>query len=75
MGDLQAGVGDYADTYKLDIWKNGKCADCEYLPLCFGGCRYMTYLRNGKIDQPDCQKDYLDATLETLIKQDIQCRL
>lgn len=74
VGDLQSGVGDYADTYRLDIWKNEKCSACEYLPLCFGGCRYMTYLRNGKIDRLDCQKDFLDATLETLIKQDIQYR-
>ena len=75
VGDLQSGVSNDTDTYKLDIWKNEKCAECEYLPLCFGGCRYMTFLRNGNIDQLDCQKDYLDATLETLIKQDIQCRL
>ena len=74
VGDLQTGVEDYSDIYKLDLWKNEKCSECEYLPLCYGGCRYMTYLRNGNIDELDCQKDYLDATLETLIKQDIQYR-
>ncbi len=72
VGDLLTGVRDYAETYKLDIWKTEKCTECEYLPLCFGGCRYMTFLRNAKIDQLDCQKDYLDATLETLINQDIK---
>ena len=74
VGDLQNGVNGYAETYKLDIWKNEKCAECEYLPLCFGGCRYLTYLRKGQIDELDCQKDFFDATLETLIKQDIQYR-
>ncbi len=74
VGDLQAGVSDDVEAYQPDIWKNEKCSECAYLPLCFGGCRYMTFLRNGRIDELDCQKDYLDATLETLIKQDIKYR-
>jgi len=75
VGDLRTGVQDYTDTYKLGIWKNEECAECEYLPLCFGGCRYMTFVREGNIDTVDCQKPYLDASLETLVKQDIKYRL
>jgi uncharacterized protein len=71
-GDLQTGVRDYSASYKLGIWKNEECAGCEYLPLCFGGCRYMTFIRDGNIDNVDCKKAYLDASLETLIKQDIK---
>ncbi len=71
-GDLQTGVIDYTDSYKLGIWKNEECAQCAYLPLCFGGCRYMALLRDGKIDKLDCKKDYLDTSLEGLIKQDIK---
>jgi len=72
VGDVQTGVKDYSAIYKLGIWKNEDCALCEYLPLCFGGCRYMTFVRDGNIERLDCQKDYLDASLETLIKQDIK---
>ena len=72
VGDVQTGVKDYSAIYKLGIWKNEDCARCEYLPLCFGGCRYMTFVRDGNIERLDCQKDYLDASLETLIKQDIK---
>jgi len=74
-GNLQTGVKDYTDSYKLGIWKNEECAGCEYLPLCLGGCRYMTFLRDGRIDRVDCQKPYLDASLERLIKQDIRYKL
>ncbi len=74
VGDLQTGIKDYTDIYKLDIWKNRTCMRCEYLPICFGGCRYMTYVRSGHIDTVDCKKDYLDAALEILIKQDIAYR-
>jgi uncharacterized protein len=75
VGDLQTGVKDYAASYKLGIWKNEDCARCEYLPLCLGGCRYMTFLRDGGIGSVDCQKPYLDASLETLVKQDIKYKL
>lgn len=73
-GDLLTGVRGYASAYKLGIWKNEDCSGCEYLPLCLGGCRYMTYVRDGNIDAVDCQKAYLDASLETLVKQDVKYR-
>jgi uncharacterized protein len=74
IGNLKDGITDYREAYRLDIWKNEKCLECEYLPLCFGGCRYMAYIRDGNIDSIDCKKAYMDATLETLIRQDITFR-
>lgn len=71
-GNLETEVSDYTAAYKLGSWKNKKCAECEYLPLCFGGCRYMTFLREGNLDKLDCKKEYLDASLEGLVKQDIK---
>jgi uncharacterized protein len=75
VGDIKTGVNDYAAKYNLDLWKNAGCADCEYLPLCFGGCRYISLVRDGNLDAPDCKKAYFDAALETFIKQDIRYRL
>jgi len=74
IGDLKTGLKDYRQTHKLDIWKNEECISCEYLPLCFGGCRYMSLLRDGAIDGLDCKKPHLDAFLETAIKQDLKYR-
>jgi len=74
IGNLRNGVADYSQSHKLGIWKNEECEACEYLPLCFGGCRYMSYVRDGNIDKVDCKKPYLDATLEKMIKQDIEYR-
>ena len=74
IGDVRHGTTDCADSYRLNNWKNDTCLDCEYLPLCFGGCRYMSYMRDGNIDTIDCKKPYLNAALETLIKQDIKYR-
>ncbi|MGA1840292.1 MAG: geopeptide radical SAM maturase [bacterium] len=75
VGSLLTGITDYSRSYKLGIWKNQECAECLYLPLCFGGCKYMTFIRDGNVDALDCKKAYLDTSLETLIKQDIKYNL
>lgn len=69
-GDLEHGLSDYSAIYQLGYWKNEQCSNCGYLPLCFGGCRYLSYLKEGKIGALDCRKAYLDVALETLVKQD-----
>ncbi|MBI5674547.1 MAG: geopeptide radical SAM maturase [Nitrospirae bacterium] len=71
-GDLQRGITDYRESHRLDIWKRQECLECAYLPICYGGCRFMKLLRDGQIDGVDCKKPYLDATLEAFILQDIK---
>lgn len=71
-GNVKTGIKDYHESHKLDIWKREECLDCEYLPMCYGGCRYLKLLRDGHIDGVDCKKPQFDATLETLVKQDLK---
>ena len=71
-GDLQRGIMNYSKSHRLDIWKKRECLECAYLPICYGGCRFMKLLRDGKIDNVDCRKPYLDATLEIFILQDMK---
>jgi len=75
IGSLADGISDYHDSHNLDLWKNEECLECAYLPLCFGGCRLLTLLRNGAIDQVDCRKGYYDSTLERIIRQDLKYQL
>jgi uncharacterized protein len=74
VGDLRAGVRDYTDSHNLDVWKKDECLDCAYLPLCFGGCRFLRMLREGRIDDVDCRKAFLDETLEACLRQDLRHR-
>jgi hypothetical protein len=37
-----------------------------------GGCRLLTLLKNGAIDEVDCRKGYYDETLEKIILQDLR---
>jgi uncharacterized protein len=74
VGDLASGIGDYRESHNLDLWKNEECLDCAYLPICYGGCRFLKLLRDGRIDGVDCRKAYLDATLETYIRQELKSK-
>ena len=71
IGDVFDGVKGM-EAYNPSRWKNKRCASCVYLPLCFGGCRYISYIRDGDLDKLDCQKSFLDKNLEAFIKQDLK---
>ncbi len=75
VGDLRTGIKDYRESHDLDSWKTDECLNCEYLPLCFGGCRFMKLLKDGNMKGVDCKKPYFDATLETFIKQEIKYKV
>lgn len=72
IGSLAEGTKDYSVSHNLDVWKTDECLECAYLPLCFGGCRFFSLMKNGAIDEVDCRKAFYDATLERFILQDLQ---
>jgi len=76
VGDIWHGMeNDWGEKHCLGHWqKEAHCPKCEYLPLCFGGCRYMALQREGSMAKVDCQKDFLDATLEKMLMQDLKYR-
>lgn len=41
---------------------------CPYLPLCHTGCRFESYLKNGKMKEVDCNKEVLDSVNMELLK-------
>lgn len=71
IGSLSEGIEEYRTSHNMDLWKTKECLECAYLPICFGGCRQLTLLRNGKIDEVDCRKEYYDTVLERIVRQDL----
>jgi uncharacterized protein len=71
-GSVKTGIVDYRGTHNLENWKNEECLACAYLPLCFGGCRYMKLVRDGNMRGVDCKKKYFDETLEAFVLQDVK---
>jgi len=72
VGSVKTGLLDYAATHEVGNWKNEECLACAYLPLCFGGCRYMKLLREGNMQGVDCKKEFYDNTLEVFVRQDVR---
>jgi uncharacterized protein len=70
VGDLRSGLTGDVAVYNPDVWKKPECLDCVYLPQCFGGCRFLKFVRDGSIDDVDCWKSFFDATLGESIRQD-----
>jgi uncharacterized protein len=75
-GDIWKGMTQsWQRKYCVGHWqKEKRCRECKYLPLCFGGCRYMSFQREGSMAGVDCQKAFLDATLEKMLMQDLKYR-
>ncbi len=71
-GDLVSGPVKYLASHGLDDWKNDDCLACAYLPLCFGGCKYLKLVRENSMGGVNCQKKYFDRVLATLVAQDIR---
>jgi len=70
VGDLRDGISDDGSVYNRDVWKKEECLACPYLPHCFGGCRFLKFVRDGNIGDVDCWRPFLDATLEACVRQD-----
>ncbi len=71
IGNVFSGIKK-TDVYGTGIWKNEKCSSCIYLPLCYGGCRYVAYLRYGTAKALDCQKPFFEKNLLRFIEQEIR---
>ncbi|HEY6011990.1 MAG TPA: geopeptide radical SAM maturase [Nitrospirota bacterium] len=71
-GTVLTGVVDHASAHGIGNWKNAECLACKYLPLCFGGCRYLKLIREGALTGVDCKRAYFDRALEALVLQDVK---
>ncbi len=70
-GDIWNGINNYEQTYHLNHWQqNEECRECEYLPLCFGGCRHMELQRSGAMKKVDCMRGFWERVLEKTVQQD-----
>lgn len=71
IGNLAEGIGDFRASHAVGNWRVDACLDCAYLPLCFGGCRFLNLLQDKTVSEVDCRRDYFDAALERIVEQDL----
>ena len=82
LGHPELAVGHVKDTeynqqnqtfVHLDVY-NQCPQDCVYMPMCSGGCRLASFLKNQNFTTPVCHKTYLDKMAPEMIKQEYQAR-
>jgi len=71
VGSLADGLKDYSASHHLGNWQKDDCLDCGYLPLCFGGCRFLSLVQGKSMAEVDCRRDFLDAALEGFLAQNM----
>lgn len=74
VGNLTEGIKDYSASHCLGAWQVDECLDCAYLPLCFGGCRYLNLVTGKGMAALGCRREFLDAALEEILLQNIAYR-
>lgn len=69
---------DYNEQHRtfvhLDVY-NQCPQDCTYMPMCSGGCRLSSFLKNQNFRTPTCHKPYLNKMAPEIIKQEYEMRL
>ncbi|QWV91741.1 geopeptide radical SAM maturase [Geomonas oryzisoli] len=71
IGSLTEGLKDYRGSHGIGNWQVEACLECCYLPLCFGGCRFVSRLQGKALTEVDCRRKFYDATLEQTVLQNL----
>jgi radical SAM protein with 4Fe4S-binding SPASM domain len=65
-------------VYQYEVFKNANpvlnktCSRCEYLPLCYGGCRLLAYHKNRDFCSINCEREYFKTISPALLKLEIE---
>ena len=77
VGHVQDELGYNAEMYRClgtNTFDNAKCRDCAVLPLCLGGCRYLSLVTKGNFHGIDCQKEAIEVialdAIRRMLKED-----
>ena len=52
-----------------DPWK--KCSNCQFIPICGGGCRIGAILQKGDLYATCCEKEYFEKVSKKLVVSEI----
>jgi uncharacterized protein len=76
-GNVYEGINEqkYASFFKKDPVSDEKCRKCDFLPLCFGSCRLISYFRYGDFNRPNCEPEYFRTITPALLKLEVECQI
>lgn len=50
----------YKELIEVNHWDNIECLECEYLPVCQGGCKMCAYVTNKEYNTTYCRKKFIE---------------
>ena len=56
----------YRGLIDKDVWKN--CLECEYAPVCQGGCKMCAYVTQHEFGKTYCRKEFISTIYPEFIK-------
>jgi len=59
-------AGKYNSLIDMNVWEN--CLECEYAPVCQGGCKMCSYVTYHEFGKPYCRKEFISAIYPEFIK-------
>jgi uncharacterized protein len=72
-GDVFKGVDFPAQAGMLDRTFEKKCRDeCEFLPLCMGGCRLQALTKSGDFNGVDCYYEMMNLLLKEYVQRKVK---
>ena len=67
VGDSDTAIKNRQSKFiKLETWNDPVCLDCCYLPLCLGGCRFLSFIKTDRMNERFCQKEIYESDLNTV---------
>lgn len=72
VGDVGADLSynqEMVRSLGYNTFDNKKCRDCNVLPLCLGGCRFIALARKGVFHDIDCQKETIEAIAAASVRR------
>lgn len=64
--DLGLDENKYYKLIDSNIWK--ECLECEYAPVCQGGCKMCAYVTHKEFGKKYCRKDFISTIYPEFIK-------
>lgn len=50
-------------------FENPECRNCQVLPVCLGGCRYLALVQTGEFHALDCHREGLEAIILNTVRR------
>ena len=56
------------ELLSLDLWQDKECLECDFVPICAGGCRFRAFVEHQDYKVKFCNKSFYERGWKDLLK-------